>query len=86
MERTSITDWRIAPIDWVALVLLIIGGINWAFVGFFNFDLVKMLFGEMTVFSRIVYVLVGLSAIWCIASLAMHLHHRTYEAPGTVTH
>ncbi len=50
--------------DWVAMVLLIIGGINWGLVGLFNFDLVAALFGEMSLFSRIIYVLVGISAIY----------------------
>ena len=45
-----------------ALVLTIIGGLNWGLVGLFGFDLVAFLFGPMTMLSRIVYVLVGLSA------------------------
>ncbi|OHB55013.1 MAG: hypothetical protein A2Y07_02080 [Planctomycetes bacterium GWF2_50_10] len=85
MDRATITDWRLNGVDWTALVLLIIGGLNWGLVGFFNFDLVEALFGEMSVISRIVYVIVGLSALWSIISLATHLHHRTYETPGTVT-
>lgn len=52
-----------------ALVLLIIGGLNWGLVGLFNFDLVATLFGPMTVLSRIVYVLVGASALVSIATL-----------------
>lgn len=51
-----------------ALVLLIVGGLNWGLVGLFNFDLVAALFGDMTTLSRIVYVLVGLSAIVCLAA------------------
>ena len=46
-----------------ALVLTIIGGINWGLVGLFNFDLVAYLFGAMSILSRIVYTLVALSAI-----------------------
>ncbi len=46
-----------------ALVLTIIGGINWGLVGLFSFDLVAYLFGAMSILSRIVYVLVALSAI-----------------------
>jgi len=56
-------------ISTVALVLLIIGGLNWGLVGLFNFDLVAALFGPMTVLSRIVYVLVGASALVSIATL-----------------
>ncbi len=42
-------------IDKIALVLIIIGAINWGLIGFFNFNLVGMIFGDMTVISRIVY-------------------------------
>ncbi len=50
----------------LAFVLLVIGGLNWGLVGAFNFDLVAYLFGAMTVLSRVVYVLVGLSALFKI--------------------
>jgi uncharacterized membrane protein YuzA (DUF378 family) len=54
----------------IALTLLIIGGLNWGLVGLFNFDLVAWLFGGAgAVLSRTVYVLVALSAIWCISLL-----------------
>ena len=47
----------------VTLLLLIVGGLNWGLVGLFDFDLVAAIFGEMSVISRIVYVLVGISAL-----------------------
>ncbi len=47
----------------VALVLVIIGGLNWGLVGLFDFDLVANLLGDMTLLSRVVYGLVGLSAV-----------------------
>ena len=54
-------------IDRIALLLLIIGGINWGLVGIFQFDLVAFLFGgAAAILSRIIYVLVAISAIWCI--------------------
>ena len=53
-------------IDWIAMVLLIVGGINWGLVGLADFNLVAALFGEGSALSRIVYALVGLSALWCI--------------------
>jgi hypothetical protein len=53
-------------VDTIALVLLIVGGLNWLLVGLFDFDLVATLFGDMTMLSRIVYALVGLSALWCL--------------------
>lgn len=56
-------------INALALVLLIVGGLNWALVGVFGFDLVAALFGEMSMLSRIVYVLVGASALWQLIPL-----------------
>lgn len=53
----------------LTLVLLIVGGLNWGLVGLFDFDLVAALFGEMSVLSRIVYALVGASALWQIVPL-----------------
>lgn len=53
----------------ITLVLLIVGGLNWGLVGLFDFNLVAALFGEQSLFSRIVYILVGASAIWQIIPL-----------------
>ena len=50
-------------IDKIALVLIIIGAINWGLIGFFRFDLVATLFGEMSMVSRIIYALVGISGL-----------------------
>lgn len=55
---------KLSVLDWVALVLLIVGGLNWGLVGAMDFDLVATLFGDMSGISRIVYVLVGLSAVY----------------------
>ena len=56
--------------DRIALTLAIIGGINWGSIGPFRFDLVAYLFGGQTAaVSRVVYTLVGLSAVWCISLL-----------------
>ena len=56
--------------DRIALCLAIIGGLNWGCVGLFRFDVVAYLFGGQTsTFSRVVYTLVGLAAIWCISLL-----------------
>ncbi len=57
-------------IDTIALVLVIIGGLNWGSIGLFRFDLVAWAFGgqDATV-SRVVYTLVGLAALWCISLL-----------------
>jgi len=53
----------------VTLALVIVGGLNWGLIGLFGFDLVAALFGAMSPLSRIVYALVGASALWQIGPL-----------------
>jgi uncharacterized membrane protein YuzA (DUF378 family) len=54
--------------DILSLTLVIIGAINWLLIGLFQFDLVAGLFGGQTaVFSRIIYVIVGLAGLWAIS-------------------
>ena len=69
---------KINTIDWVALVLVIIGGLNWGLVGLFDFNLVDTIFGEKSALSRIIYTLVGLSALYLIytaTKLTNRSHH-----------
>ncbi len=55
-------------LDKIALFLLVVGGLNWGLIGIFDFDLVAWLFGgQGAVLSRIIYTLVGISALWCIS-------------------
>ena len=62
--------------DRIALVLSIIGGINWGLIGIFRFALVAYLFGGQTsTVSRVIYTLVGLAAIWCISLLFRERDH-----------
>lgn len=57
-------------LDVIALILTVIGGINWGLIGIFQFDLVAWLFGgQGTFLSRIIYTLVGIAAVWCISLL-----------------
>ena len=56
-------------IDKIALLLVIIGAINWGLIGLFNFNLVDTLFGTMSWISRIIYTLVGISGLWSIRLL-----------------
>jgi hypothetical protein len=56
-------------INLLTLILVIVGGINWGLVGAFDFNLVAAIFGEDSALSRLVYVLVGLSALWQIMPL-----------------
>lgn len=52
-------------LDWTALILLVIGGINWGLIGLFNFDLVAAIFGgQASLLARIIYVIVGVSALY----------------------
>lgn len=60
---------KLSAIDWIAYILVIVGGLNWGLVGFFKFDLVAAILGDMSVLSRIVYALVGLAALWMIFSV-----------------
>ena len=69
-DRTATKGFRPNAIDWVALVLMIVGALNWGLVGAFIFDLVAALFGQMTMASRIVYILVGIAALYGLSFLA----------------
>jgi uncharacterized membrane protein YuzA (DUF378 family) len=62
---------ELTVLDWIALVLVIIGAINWGLVGLFSFDLVAAIFGSMAILSRIVYDLVGLAGIYLIFVIGM---------------
>lgn len=65
-------------LDIVALILLIVGGINWLLVGLFQFDLVASIFGgQDSILSRIVYVVVGLCALYCLKFLSSSRNTRT---------
>lgn len=54
-------------IDYIVLVLVIIGAINWGLVGFFGLDLVTFLFGSMSVLSRIIYAVIGICGLYAIS-------------------
>ena len=57
-------------IDKIALLLLIVGGVNWGLIGIFQFDLVAWIFGgQVAIISRVIYTLVAISALWCISLL-----------------
>lgn len=54
-------------LDYSLLTIAVIGAINWGLIGFFNFDLVAFLFGRMTLLTRIVYGIVGISGLYMIS-------------------
>jgi uncharacterized membrane protein YuzA (DUF378 family) len=60
---------NLTTMDWLALVLVVVGALNWGLVGAFNFNLVSAIFGDMSSIARIVYVLVGLSAVYVLLTL-----------------
>ena len=60
-------------LDWIAFVLVIVGALNWGLVGFFGFDLVAYIFGSMSMISKIVYDLVGLSAVYMLCTAPMKM-------------
>lgn len=70
---------RLNALDWLAYILVIIGGINWGLVGFFNYNLVDEIFGVESTLSRIIYALVGLAAIYLVATVAKLVSHETHE-------
>ena len=59
-------------LDWIAWILLIIGGLNWGLVGFFNFDLVVFLLGFSGLLVRVVYAIVGVAALYSIITMSKY--------------
>lgn len=57
---------RLTALDWTAMVLLIVGGVNWGLIGLFGFNLVAAIFGEFSILSRLVYIIVGIAAIYSV--------------------
>lgn len=55
---------KTGTLEWISLILLIIGGLNWGLIGLFNIDIVAMIFGTMSGLTRIIYILVGLAAVY----------------------
>ena len=65
-------------IDRIALVLVIIGALNWGTIGLFGFDMVAFLCGgQMAVLSRIIYSVVGIAGLWCVSLLSREREEQT---------
>lgn len=62
-------EWRfnMKTLDYIVLILVIVGTINWGLIGLLNFDLVRVLFGDMTLLSRIVYVIIGVCGLYSLS-------------------
>jgi len=56
----------------IAFILVVIGGLNWGLIGFFKFDLVAAIFGDMSMVSRVIYALVGLAAVYKLVGCKKH--------------
>ncbi|PIZ01036.1 DUF378 domain-containing protein [bacterium (Candidatus Howlettbacteria) CG_4_10_14_0_8_um_filter_40_9] len=61
---------KMNPLEWIAFILVIIGALNWGLIGVLEVDLVKLVLGDMTLLSRAVYTLVGISGIYLVISAA----------------
>jgi uncharacterized membrane protein YuzA (DUF378 family) len=70
---------KLHAIDLIGLLLVVIGGLNWGLVGLFHFDLVQAILGSVPILARIVYVLVGLAAVYT-AIRSPHLAHLSKRA------
>lgn len=60
------TSKKMTAAEWVPMLLLAIGGLNWGLIGLFDFNLVSFLFGEMSPISRIIYIVVGVCAVYSL--------------------
>ena len=90
-ERRHLSDRRtpgslhrakMNALDWIAMVLMIVGGLNWGLVGLINYDIVAALFGTQSPFSRVVYVLVGLAALYSIYTATKMASEAPSETAG----
>ena len=67
-------------LHWICLVLVIIGGLNWGIIGIVNVNLVHVIFGNMTFMTRLIYILVGLAAVYLIyLAFSAHKHPQIEE-------
>ena len=69
VHNVTIMASNMKVLDWIAIILLIVGGLNWGLVGAFDFNLVTFLFGSIAWLVKTVYILVGLSGVYSIYSL-----------------
>ena len=57
---------KLSTFNWVALIIIIVGAINWGLVGLFKIDIIKVIFGDMTIFARMLYIIVGLAGLYLL--------------------
>jgi uncharacterized membrane protein YuzA (DUF378 family) len=63
-------------VDTTALVLLVIGGVNWGLVGFFDYNLVNGIFGAGSFLARAIYAIVGIAAVWTVVSMSYRMMNK----------
>lgn len=74
IKQFRLEVYKMKIINTIALTLVIVGAINWLLVGLFKFNLVDSLFGSLSALTRIIYTLVGIAGIWCIALYSKICH------------
>ncbi len=68
---------RLTMLDWIALILVIIGGINWGLIGAANVDLVAFAFGPLSTPAKVIYILVGIAAVYLAVTVTKNYLNRT---------
>ena len=69
-EGKEVIEMKMNWLDWITGILVIIGALNWGLVGLFDYNVVSAIFGDATMITRTIYVLVGVSGLYMIYSLA----------------
>jgi hypothetical protein len=86
MQKEKSAFKSLAILDVIALILLIVGGLNWLTVAVFDWNFVHAIFSSMSLLERIVYIIVGVSAIYVAVITPMLVRHeRTALSPGRPT-
>lgn len=65
------TNMKMNALGWIAMILLVIGGLNWGLIGIFEWDLIAAIFGDMSVLSRIIYIIIAVAAVYMIISAGL---------------
>ncbi len=76
---------KMSPLDKVGMLLLMIGGLNWGLVGFFDYNLVGSIFGDDSMIARVVYGLVGLAAVWSLVKMFAMMGGEKKSTPSMPT-
>lgn len=82
IERTH----ELKALDWTAIVLTVIGALNWGLIGLFRFDLVAAIFGPMSLLSRLIYIIVALAGVYLIGMAATRFRAHHHATTGPTSH